>query len=438
MRVTVENAGGLERRMRVEIPEDLLEAEIESRLLSMARSVKIAGFRPGKVPLKVVASRYGRKIRAEVVGEMVRSSFYEALAKESLRPAGSPTIDPLDSESGQGVAYTAIFEVFPEVELPCLEGIKIVRKTAEVAEDDVDRMVSTLREQRKTWHRVERPAQDSDRIVVDYVGVVDGEEFEGGRATDASIELGTGRMLPAFEQGLVGKAEGDEIVLELVFPEDFHSQALAGKQASFDVKVHRVEESQLPEVDEEFARSFGVSEGGLDEFRREVRTNLERELEDAMRLQAKREVMDSLLQTKSFELPRTLVDQEKETIREQHRRQLRLQGLDPEGIKLESDQLDDQARRRVALGLLLAELVRSQDIKPDPEYVKARVASIASTYDNPEEIMRWYYENPDRLKGVESTALEEEVVKWVLERADVTEEKTSFDALVNPGQTTKS
>ena len=226
-------------------------------------------------------------------------------------------------------------------------------------------------------------------------------------------------------------------MLEVTFPESFRSPALAGKQASFQVTVHRVEESQLPEVDAEFVRSFGVADGGVEEFRREVRNNLERELDDAMRLQAKGEVMDALLQTRSFELPSSLLEQEKETIREQHRQQLRLQGLDPESFSPDPAQVDDQAHRRVGLGLLLAELVKSNDIKPDPEQVRARIASIASTYENPDEIVRWYYDNRDRLKGVESAVLEEEVVRWVLERADVTEEETSFDALVNPGQTTR-
>jgi trigger factor len=274
-------------------------------------------------------------------------------------------------------------------------------------------------------------------VVVDYVGTVDGKEFEGGQASDSAVELGAGRMLQSFEQGLVGTVAGSNVVLEVTFPESFRAPALAGKQASFQVTVHRVEESHLPEVDAEFARSFGVADGGVDEFRQEVRNNLERELDDAMRLQAKGEVMDALLQAKSFELPSSLVEQEKETIRAQHRQQLRLQGLDPEGFSPDPGQVEDQAHRRVGLGLLLAELVKSHDIKPDQEQVRARITSIASTYEKPDEIVRWYYDNRDRLKGVESAALEEKVVDWVLERADVTEEKTTFDALVNPGQTTK-
>ena len=437
MRVMVESTGGLERRMTVEIPEDTVEAEIETRLLSMARSVKVAGFRPGKVPLKVVASRYRRKVRDEVVGDMVRSSFYEALAKERLRPAGSPTIDPLEPESEGGVAYTAVFEVFPDVELPSFERVKIARKKAEVADGDVDRMVETLRTQRKTWHQVDRPAERGHRVVVDYVGTVDGNEFEGGQATNAAIELGAGRMLKSFEEGLIGASAGTDVVLDVTFPETFRSSALAGKQAAFQVTVHRVEESQLPEVDAEFVRSFGVTAGGVEEFRQEVRNNLERELYDAMRLQAKGQVMDALLQAKSFELPSALVEQEKETILDQHRQQLRLQGVDPTGLDPEPGQVEEQANRRVGLGLLLAELVKSHGIKADPERVKDRVTSIASTYENPDEIVRWYYDNRDRLKGVESAVLEEAVVDWVLERADVTEENTSFDALVNPGQTTR-
>ncbi|RKZ33978.1 MAG: trigger factor, partial [Gammaproteobacteria bacterium] len=321
MQVKVETTDGLERRMRVEIPEERVESQVGDRLKSMMQSAKLPGFRPGKVPLKVVEQRFGRQVRDEVVGELVQSSFYDAIVKEKLRPAGGPTIDPLESKRGEGVSYTAVFEIYPEVALGSVEELSITRPLCEVGDAEIDDMLETLRKQRKTWKEVDRAAADGDQVVLDYEGIIDGEAFDGGTATESHVELGAGRMLKALEDGLVGKKAGDEAALEMAFPEDYHAKHVAGKPVTFKVKIHRVEEAVLPEVDEDFAKGFGVSEGGVDAFRKEVRANMERELEDTLRARTKQGVMDALIEANPVEVPSALVEDEKMRIAEANRRQ---------------------------------------------------------------------------------------------------------------------
>lgn len=437
MQVTLENTGRLERKLHVAIPEDRIEDEVSTRLKSMTRTAKIPGFRPGKVPLKIVAQRYGRKVREEVVGEVVRSSFYDALVKENLRPAGSPTIEPVASEPGKGVSYTAVFEVFPEIPPPEVEGLQIVRPVAEVAEADVDKMIETLRRQRQTWEAVERAATDGDRVVIDFVGTVEGEEFEGNKGTEVPVVLGAGRMLEGFESGLTGASAGESRTVEVQFPDDYRVETLAGKTAAFAVEVRRVEEPLLPDVDDEFARQLGVAEGGVEALRREVRKNLERELADAIRSTVKQGVMDALIAKNPVDPPHALVEEEKHRMFRLRIGELAQQGVDAANLGLRPDMFEEQARRRIALGLLLAEVVRANELSADQEKVRARIDTIASTYEDPQQVVSWYYADKARLAEVESTVLEDQVVDWVLERAEVTEETRSFDDLLNPGQTTE-
>lgn len=432
MQVTVETGTGLERRMRVQVPEDQVSSEVHKRLENLSRQVRMPGFRPGKVPMKVIRQRYGRQVRDEVVGELVQSSFYDALMQEKLRPAGSPTIEPETMDPGEGVTYLATFDVYPEVDLPPLDSLSVARPTATVTDADVDAMIETLRRQRRVWTEVARAATAADRVVVDFEGFMDGAPLDNAKGDEFPVELDAGRMIPGFEDGLVGAAAGDSRTLELAFPERYPEAKLAGRPVTFQVTVRRVEESSLPEVDDAFAKSFGVGEGGADALRREVRQNMERELAEALRNITKQRVMEALLAGQDIELPRALVDEESRRAMERRRMELSHSGADPDQAGLTPQMFEDQARTRVSLGLVLSELIRENDIKPDPQKVRARIETIASTYEQPSEVIGWYYGNRERLADVETSVLEEQVVDWILERAAVSEEPTTFDALMKP------
>lgn len=435
MQVTVDAGAGLERRVTVQIPEDTVLSEVDKRLGSLAGTVRIPGFRPGKAPVKVVAQRFGPQVRDEVVSELVQSTFVEAMSKESLRPAGTPTIDPLTAEKGKGIEYTAVFDVFPEIELPDPATLNIERPVAEVVDADVEKMLETLRKQRITWETAERAAQSGDRVVVDFEGSIDGEAMEQGRGTEVPVEIGSGGMIPGFEDGLLGIAADEERNVEATFPEDYHAAEVAGKTAAFKIKAHRVEASKLPELDEDFAAGFGVTEGGLEGLKTEIRGNMKRELGDTLRIRTKERVMDGLLQARSVEAPRSLVEQEIDQAVGQREMEIRRAGLDPSTMPADRDEMEPAARRRIALGLLLAELVRQNAIEADAARVRQRVEAMAAAYEDPQQLINWYYGAPERLSQVESSVLEDQIVDWVLERASVTEQPSSFDDLMNPGQT---
>lgn len=432
MQVTVETTQGLERRMRVEIPEDKVRGEIDKRLGDLARSVRIPGFRPGKAPVKVVARHYGRQVRDEVVGGIVRESLADALDQEQLRPAAVPHIAPLETASG--VTYTATFDVLPDISLPQFESIEIARPVATVSDEDVDHMLEKMRVQRRTWREVERAATPSDRVVVNLEGHVDGEPLEEARATELPVELDAGRMVDGFEDGLVGAQAGEDRTLELSFPETY-PEHLAGKPVTFDVKVHRVEESVLPDVDDEFAESFGVADGGVEALRREARANMERELGDGLRVLLKQRVMEALLAGDDIELPESMVRDEVARAMQRRHEELERSGIGQENIELSPDVFEAPVRRRIALELVVAEIVREHRIELDHARVRARVEIIASTYQEPATVLDWYYSDRSRLAPIESFVFEEQVVEWVLEHAQVTDEPTSFDRILNHGQT---
>jgi trigger factor len=435
MQVTVETTQGLERRVKVQVPEDQVQGEVSKRLSNIAQSARLPGFRPGKAPMKVIAQRYGKQVREEVVGEIVQSSFQDAIHQERLRPAGNPTIDPLEWESGSGVAYTAVFDVYPEVSLPPIESLKISRPEAEIADADLDRMLERLRKQRRTWNAVERAATRGDRVVIDFEGSCEGEARDDLKAEGYAVEIGAGQLFEAFEERLVGSEAGQELSLDLHFPSDFAAGPLAGKPVHFQVKVSTVEEPELPALDEAFAEGFGVKEGGIEQLRNEVRANMQRELDEGIRSVTKQRVMEALLAGRAIELPNSLVEREVERSMAARRMELAHSGYDAEQIELDKTHFEEPARRRVSLGLLIAELIKENGIKADPEEVRARIDGIASTYEDPQEVVRWYYSEPSRLSDVESSVLEDTVVAWILDRADVVTETTSFDELLNPGQT---
>ncbi len=435
MQVTVETTQGLERKVKVQVPEDRIQGEISKRLTNIAQKARLPGFRPGKAPMKVIAQRFGKQVREEVVGEIVQSSFQDAIVQESLRPVGTPTIDPLEWESGSGVAYTAVFDVYPEVSLPPIDSLKIARPEAEVGDGDVDRMLERLRKQRRRWESVQRAATPGDRVVVDFQGTCDGEARDDLKTDGYAVELGAGQLFKQLEDSLLGTEAGQELSLDLHFPSDFGAGELAGKPVHFDVKVNTVEEPVLPEIDDEFATGFGVKEGGIEKLKSEIRDNMQRELEEGIRSTTKQRVMEALLAGRNLDLPESLIEREVQRSLEQRRLELSHSGIDTSEIELDPEDFKQAAGRRVSLGLLVGELIKENGIKADPNEVRARIDSIASTYEDSGEVVRWYYSEPARLSEVESTVLEDTVVTWILDRATVVPEATSFDELLNPGQT---
>jgi trigger factor len=429
MEVNVETAG-LERRMRVQLPEERVSSEVQRRLQDLSQQARVPGFRPGKVPMKVIQQRYGRQVRDEVVGDLLQSSFYDALVQEKLRPAGSPTIER--EAAGEGLSYTATFDVYPEVKLPPLETLSIRRPSASVGEADVDGMIETLRRQRRTWSEVDRAATGSDRVRVDFEGFMDGAALDNATGEDFPLELDAGRMIPGFEDGLVGARAGETRTLELTFPEAYHASELAGRPVRFEITIKQVEEPALPEVDDAFAASFGVAEGGVEALRREVRSNMQRELDQVLQNLTKQRTMDALLVGQDIELPAALVEEEARRALERRKLELTHSGMDPEQVDLEPAQFEEEARLRVSLGLVLSEVIRDNEIRPDPQKVRARIEGIAATYEQPEEVVSWYYGSRERLADVETAILEEQVVEWVLERAQVTNEEMTFTELMSP------
>ncbi|MDX1655341.1 MAG: trigger factor [Candidatus Competibacteraceae bacterium] len=431
MQVSVEDLGGLERRLNVQVPAEQIDKEVQNRLQSLTRRVRLDGFRPGKVPLKVVKRMYGPQVRQEVVGDVLQSSFQDALAEQELRPAGRPSgIEPKVVEEGKDLEYSATFEVLPQIDIRDLENIQVERPVAEVTEADVDNMIDTLRKQRTQWNQVERPSQESDRVTVDFEGKLDGEDFPGNQGSDMQVVLGSGRMLPDFEQGLRGVQTGQEAEFDVTFPEDYQAKELAGKTAHFKVQVKAVEESVLPEVDDAFVQSFGVEEGGIEGLRKAVRENMERELKEGIQNAVKRQVMDGLLKANDITVPRVMVQEEIDRLAQQAG--FPAEQADAQIQARKSQLFANEAQRRVALGLLISKLVADNQIKPDQQRVMERLQSIAATYQDTSEVLQWYQQTPHALEGLQALALEDQVVDWLLERAQVSERPSSFEQVMRP------
>ncbi len=426
--VSVETVNKLERRMKVQVPADKIETEVDSRLRSVGKRAKLKGFRPGKAPMNVIRKQYGSQVQQEVLSEVIQSSYSEAISKEQLRPAGGPRIETSKFQSGQDLEYTAVFEVYPDIEVKGLDKIKVEKPVAEVSESDIDDMIEKLRRQKASWETVDRAAAAPDRVVIDFEGRVDGEVFEGGVAEAAPVELGAGKMLPDFESGLEGIKAGEEREITVRFPDDYHAENLVGKTAVFSVKAHRVEAQALPDVDEEFCRAFGVDEGGLDKLRTEVRQNMERELAETVRGKVKSQLMEGLLQQNKVELPKALVDEE---IDKMQREMFGGKIPDEKRAQLPREPFEEQAGRRVALGLLLGEIVRAENLAVDEGRLRAKVEDLASTYDDPEQVARAYLSNPSLRAQIENIVLEEQAVDHMLGQAKVKDKKTSFKDLMD-------
>lgn len=429
MQVSVQSGEGLERRMTVELPADEINQEVEKRLKQLARTAKMDGFRPGKVPVRVLRNRFGLQIQQEVFGDLVQSSFPQAVEQEKLRPAGAPSIEP-DIEQGQDeskFAYTAVFEVLPEVSVAALDSYGIKRQVAEVADSDVDEMIERLRKQRRNWKEVDRASEEGDQLEISFEGKLDGETFEGGSGKNTQLELGSGMMIEGFESGLTGASAGDTRSLTLTFPEDYRAENLAGKEVTFDVEVHKVQEAELPEVDEEFAKAFGVESGDTEQFLKEIRANMERELKQRLQAGIKDQAMDVLIKAHDLTVPKALVEEEIDALLQQMR-----QNAYGGQMELPREMFKDQAERRVALGLIIAEIVKTNDIKVDQERVDSMIQDMAATYESPQEVIDFYKGNAQQRASVENLVLEEQVVDWIIEQADVSDEETTFKAVTEP------
>ena len=438
MQVSVETTGALKRAMKVTVSEQQIVDEVQSRLQSMSKRTKVDGFRKGKVPFKVIETRYGKQVRQEVLGEVVQSSYMEALQQEKLIPAGRPKIEPVDMEQGKGLSYTATFEVMPEVKLKSIEKLKIEKPECNIDEDDYLNMVEVLRRQRQLFEPVERASKTGDTLDIDFEGSMEGEPFEGGSAKDFKLELGQNRFIDGFESGLIGKKAGDEVNLELKFPDDYQQQQVAGKPVTFKVTVKQVSEPVLPDLNDEFFKNFGVEEGGDEAFKKEVKDHMRKEADVALRGRLREEVMDKLFKANPIDLPESLVHEEVHRLQHQFQDRLKTYGLDPksqQAVPTEHALFEEQAQKRVALQLIVMEIIRQQNLQADPLKIRELIEKNASNYEDPQMVINWYNEDKQRLSEIEATILEDEVVDWASKNAKVKGINVKFDDLMNKGQT---
>lgn len=427
MEVSVETTQGLERAMTITVPAERIDKEVADRLSRLKNTAKLNGFRPGKVPMAVVKKRFGESVLHEVAGEVIQASFGEAVTKENLTPAGAPQIDPEEIAAGKDLTYKATFEVYPEFEVASFADIKIEKPVVEIGDDDMDKMIDNLRSQQQSWGEVERAAADGDQVVIDFVGTVDGEEFDRGSAEGVPVTLGSGSMIAGFEEGIAGMKAGEEKSIDVTFPDDYAAEELAGKPAQFAITVNSVSEAVLPEIDDEFIAKYGVTEGGVEAFRTQIRENMQRECDQAVGQVKKDQVMDGLYEAHGFDIPTPLIDEEAARMAENMQQQM--QGQEQEGL-LSPDLFKEQAERRVKLGLILAEITREHNIQVDPTRVQKHIEIMASSYEDPQEVIEWYNKNPQQFEGVQNLALEEQIVDLVMSDAAVSDENMGFEDLM--------
>ncbi|MCV6589873.1 MAG: trigger factor [Marinobacterium sp.] len=435
MQVSVETTSGLERQLTVTVPAERIDQDVNARVQQTARTARIDGFRPGKVPVKVIKKRYGAGIRAEVLEQVVQQSFYEAVQQEELMPAGAPGIELKNDQEGEDFQFVATFEVYPTVELADYSAVEITKQNAEVADADLDKMIDTLRKQQASYAAVERAAAEGDRVKIDFEGFIDGEAFDGGKGEGMELILGSGQMIPGFESGLEGAESGVDVELNVAFPEDYHAENLKGKDALFKVKVHSVEEQQLPELNEEFFEKFGISENTEEAFKVEVRKNMERELTQSLKMKLKDQVFSNLVEVNGLDVPAALVDGEIDTLR----RQAISQFAGPNAPEMDlnilpKEMFADQAKKRVAIGLLVQEVISANDITVEDARVDAMIEDLASTYQEPQEVIDYYKNNEEMLNQVKNLVLEDQVVDHLLASAKVSEETVSYEDALKPAE----
>ncbi|MCG8382930.1 MAG: trigger factor [Gammaproteobacteria bacterium] len=433
MQVSLESSDGLERKLKVEIPAERIDSAVNKKITDLSRTVKIKGFRPGKVPAKVIEARYGAQVQQEVLGEVIQESFQEAIKEQALRPAGFPDIAPGEIVAGKDFEYMATFEVFPEIELASPDSIEVDKPSAGVTDKDVDEMVEELRQQRATWEDADRAATEGDQVVIDFKGSIEGEAFEGGASDNFNLVLGSGSMIPGFEDQLTGVSANDEKNITVTFPEDYQAENLAGKEAVFEVKVHTVQASILPEVDETFIKAFGVENGGIEELKETVRKNMERELEQAIESSIKQQVMDGLLEINDIPVPTSMVNEEIGRMKQQFMQRLGAQGQSGNLPQLEDELFKGDAERRVKLGLIVSELSQQENITATANDVRNFIEKLASSYQEPEQVVNYYYQNQELLSNIEGMVVEQKTAEWVLDKAKVTDKESDFRSIVKRG-----
>jgi len=431
MQVSVEKTSELSRKMTVSVPEEVVQEKMAARLKSLAREVKIDGFRPGKVPQHVVVKMYGDRVRGEIAGDLIQTTYYEALQEQDLRPAGHPHIH--SSDETEGFKYTAEFEIYPEISLEGVEQIEVSRPVATVQDVDVDGMIEKLRAQKKSWAVVDRASQEHDRVTISFSGACEGESFTDGKVENYQVEVGAKQMIPGFEENLIGLKAGVNKTFEVPFPEEYGNEKLAGKVAEFEVEVISVEEPVLPEIDDAFIKAYGI-EGSMDAFREDIKSNLESELEQALRGKLKNAVMNALYEKIQIAVPNTLVDQEVESMMKPYIETAKRQRMKLEDLKLPRDLFEEQAKRRVALGLILGEVIHKNEIKVDDNKVRSTIEDMAKSYERPRDVVDWYYSDESRLNDVRQMVLENQTIDWLVAQAKVSDQAINFnDAMSKQG-----
>lgn len=434
MQVSVENISTLERRLKIAVPASQVEQAVNKKINQTARTIKVDGFRVGKVPLNVVKKRYGASIRAEALDDIIRDAYVGAIQQSALKIAGFPSIEPINFDEGKDIEFAAVVEVYPEVTLGDFATLSVERPTSEVADADVDTMIANLRRQRAKWEESAEAAADQDRLTIDFAGSIDGEAFEGGTAQDFNIVLGSKRMITGFEEQLVGAKAGDELTINVTFPADYQAENLAGKDAQFKINVKKVVKATLPELDVEFLTAFGVTDGNVEQFRADVRKNMERELRNGIRAKVKAAVFEALVNAHNLEVPKALLSEE---IGRQRERALKQFGGNAAQIKpemLPDDLFKGDAKRSVALSLLVSEIISANKVKVDADRVRALVDEVAQSYEQPEQVVQWYYSSKEQIAQVQSAVLEDQVVDLILAQAQITDKAVSYEELLRPQQ----
>ncbi|MDG1444630.1 MAG: trigger factor [Pseudomonadales bacterium] len=429
MQVTVETTAGLERKMHVVVPSERVEVQVTEKIKQTAKQARINGFRPGKVPLREVKRRFGAGIRQEVSSEMIQSTYGEALQKEAINPAGMPKIEEVNIEEGKDLEYTAVFEVFPEVEVSGLENIEVERLSSSIEEADLEKMIDTLREQRLVYAETDRAAAEKDQVNLDFEGFLDDEPFEGGKAEGTDLVLGSGSMIPGFEDGLAGLKADEEKDLKLTFPENYQAENLAGQEVLFKIKVNKVSEPELPELNDAFFEQFDVKEGGVEAFRKEVTNNMKRELDSAIKAKVKDQVMDGLSENNEVDLPQSLIEQEVNRMRQEAVQQFG-GGAQFDPSMLPAEMFTEQAQKRVKIGLIVSSIVDKNNLVADAEAVRETIEEMAATYQEPEDVINYYYSNEQQLSQIQNMVLEGQIVDFVLESAKVIDKTVSYDEAV--------
>ncbi len=434
MQVSLETTQGLERRLTITLPSDQVEEQVKKRLREVGKTARIDGFRKGKVPVSVIEKRYGQSVFAEVAQEQMQQNYIQAIIAEKVNPAGAPYFEPKNLKRGEDLEFIATFEVFPEVEVKDVEAIEIERPVAEVTDADLDKMMETLQKQQATWAESEDAAAEGTRVNINFVGKVDGEEFEGGKAEDFNLEIGQGRMIPGFEDGIIGKKAGEEVTVNVTFPEEYHAENLKGKDAEFAITVNKVEVQELPELNDEFVVNFGITEGGVAALKEEVKNNMTRELNQALKSKVKEAVIQGLLAKNEFDVPKALIDQEVDNLRKQAMQRFGGQVNADNMPELPAELFEQQAKDRVRTGLLLSEFIKANEIKADEDRVKEIIETQASAYEDPTEVIEHYYGNEQLLGNIRNLATEDQAIDLILEKAKVEDKTASFDEIMNPQQ----